>query len=457
MGDSRINRDEILLAIIQFKTEFLDMLDYINQHNTGCEIPYAKYMNFYEKQVSTHPDKNYHQKLSFEAMLDNGLFVYWNKQSYMVAFATVIVDLLRFMDNTRMKELSNAEFNKYRIGIKALSERLPHLDYGSEDYVEELLAYKNQMNEIASHVRENTLVLKERVYEIADMYQRRNNEGSKVNIEELYTQVDKLFRRHVQPFLEFVSPAKIVVDGSFSSFVDTINNIIRLKGGGEAAATGFYQKTAITFYYKEIGELTGQLRGILNMIHEERSSYIATESIHKQLMNALAPLRHGGQRNIFLKPDAAVFGHFSALLGLNNHNAAYKAKFAGRQDNTPARFEKYIEIIKDTVLQKNHVPELVSVPENMYPEYDRQQLISSCLLSQQIPSTIPDLYLYIHEILMENLQDYNLSDSLYGFEVLLNEIDPEQIIYTTRKRISDELYFLDYMGWQYGKEKLNGE
>jgi hypothetical protein len=120
-------------------------------------------------------------------------FVYWNNQSYMVAFATVIVDLLRFIDNTRMKELSNAEFNKYRIWMKALSERLPNLDYGSEDYIEELLAYKNQMNEIASHVRENTLVLKERVYEIADMYQKRNNKGSEVNIEELYTQVDKLF------------------------------------------------------------------------------------------------------------------------------------------------------------------------------------------------------------------------------------------------------------------------
>ena len=456
MRDSRINRDEILLAIIQFKNGFLDMLDYINQNNTGCEIPHAKYMSFYEKQVLIHPDKNYHQKLSFEAMLDNGLFVYWNKQSYMVAFATVIVDLLRFIDNTRMKELSNAEFNKYRIWMKALSERLPNLDYGSEDYNEELLAYKNQMNEIASHVRENTLVLKERVYEIADMYQKRNNKGSEVNIEELYTQVDKLFRRHVQPFLEFVSPAKIVVDGNFTSFVDTINSTIRLKGGGEAAATGFYQKTAITFYYKEIGELTDQLRGILNMIHEERSSYIATESIYKELMNALVPLRHGGQRNIILKPDATVFDHFSALLGLNNHNAGYKAKFSGRQDNIPTRFEKYIEVVKNTVLKKNNVDELVSIPENMYPEYERQQLISNCLLSRETPNTIEDLYQYIHEILDENLQDYNLGDSLYGFEVLLNEIDPDQIIYTTRKRISDGLYFLEYMGWQYNEERVNG-
>jgi hypothetical protein len=46
MRDSRINRDEILLAIIQFKNGFLDMLDYINQNNTGCEIPHAKYMSF---------------------------------------------------------------------------------------------------------------------------------------------------------------------------------------------------------------------------------------------------------------------------------------------------------------------------------------------------------------------------------------------------------------------------
>jgi hypothetical protein len=92
----------------------------------------------------------------------------------------------------------------------------------------------------------------------------------------------------------------------------------------------------------------------------------------------------------------------------------------------------------------------------MYPEYERQQLISNCLLSRETPNTIEDLYQYIHEILDENLQDYNLGDSLYGFEVLLNEIDPDQIIYTTRKRISDGLYFLEYMGWQYNEERVNG-
>ena len=37
-----------------------------------------------------------------------------------------------------------------------------------------------------------------------------------------------------------------------------------------------------------------------------------------------------------------------------------------------------------------------------------------------------------------------------------NEIDPDQIIYTTRKRISDGLYFLEYMGWQYNEERVNG-
>ena len=108
------------------------------------------------------------------------------------------------------------------------------------------------------------------------------------------------------------------------------------------------------------------------------------------------------------------------------------------------------------VLKKNNVDELVSIPENMYPEYERQQLISNCLLSRETPNTIEDLYQYIHEILDENLQDYNLGDSLYGFEVLLNEIDPDQIIYTTRKRISDGLYFLEYMGWQYNEERVNG-
>ena len=52
MRDSRINRDEILLSIIQFKNGFLDMLDYINQNNTGCEIPYAKYKSLLKsKQV----------------------------------------------------------------------------------------------------------------------------------------------------------------------------------------------------------------------------------------------------------------------------------------------------------------------------------------------------------------------------------------------------------------------
>ena len=96
------------------------------------------------------------------------------------------------------------------------------------------------------------------------------------------------------------------------------------------------------------------------------------------------------------------------------------------------------------------------VPENMYPEYERQQLISNCLLSHETPSIIEDLYQYIHEVLNKNLQDYNLSDSLYGFEVLLNEINPNQIIYTTRKRISDGLYFLEYMGWQYNEDKPNG-
>ncbi len=144
------------------------------------------------------------------------------------------------------------------------------------------------------------------------------------------------------------------------------------------------------------------------------------------------------------------------MLGLNNHNAGYKAKFSGRQDNIPTRFEKYIEVVKNTVLKKNNVDELVSIPENMYPEYERQQLISNCLLSRETSNTIEDLYQYIHEILDENLQDYNLGDSLYGFEVLLNEIDPDQIIYTTRKRISDGLYFLEYMGWQYNEERVNG-
>jgi len=451
----KLNREILISAIIRHQAVFFKMLDYIDQHDGSLEIPEQMYINDYNRHicVGEGSDDLY---LNIPTLVENGVFIHHDKNSGMITVERVIVDLLRFLDIKRAKELTDADFEQMRAQLVSSVNHVMAQPLDSQPYIDALSTFNNLMSEIHSKVKENIYALTAQVDSLAQEYKLYDSGSQQVNVSDLYNKVSSLYDRFVLPCYEFINPSmEMVQTESFSKSVQTLSDYYAF---GEVrrydmANSIQLKKTVITSYYKDIALLTKKLEQFSSHLKKDRNYFLALESAYSELLNSIIPLRHGRKKNKYLTAGSPVFNNHLVLDGLTSQKQKFSVKFKW-DSQTKLRFKEYLSTVQEKHIRKKNTALKPLVAADKLDQ-DRLMLISKILYEAPNQQSIPNVHQYIFKLLKEALNDFSLLDILYGIEAVLPMYEVKLLSSANKCRIDDGIHFIEYLQIEYKKEPVN--
>ncbi|MDO6677089.1 hypothetical protein [Shewanella sp. 4_MG-2023] len=453
----RLNRDVLISGIVKHQSCFFKLLDYIDSNDGALEFPEYLYIKIYNNEICAGDDANTQMHLSLQSLIENGVFIHNDKHTGMVAVERVIVDLLRFLDVKRAKELTHFDFEQLRKRTVEIGQEIQSSDSKTQDYHDAMRSYNELLSEIHSKIKESVAGLTAQVDSVAKDYKVYDSGSSEVSLFELYERVTTLYKRYVIPCYEFINPnMEMVQTKSFSRAVEELVDFHGENGTRrfDIANAMQYRRTAITSYYKDISYLVKKLEQFSNHLERDRNQFLAIEAAYSELMENVALLRHGKQRNKYLTRNADVFTRFSSLDGLSDRRSSYSSRLAWNAELTKLRFKEYLSTINSEKASPAREKKLVPLPVEMKLDQERQILISKMLYLTQWPNHLTDIHKYLGRILYESLEDFTLADLLYGLEEVFPMFDENTLRPTyEKKRLTDNQYYFDYIALELCKEE----
>lgn len=444
----RLNRDVIIAAIIKHKNSFLQMLDYVDQHGGVADIPEKLYLDLYSKRICEDDDQNIHAQLSLNTLLENGVFIHHDKNIGSISVADVIINLLRFIDVKRARELNRHDLEDLRQRVSEYVTKLCECGISDTPDTRELYdSFYRLLSEIHSKIKENVSALDAQVKKVSQQYKEFNSGNTATSVFELYDCVTELHDRYVLPCYEFIDPM-MEMKGK-KTLTQSINQLISyLASFPEKLYESNrlqYRFTAISSYYKDIGALVRKLKQYSTYLAQDRDRFVAIENAFNALIDDLVPLRHGKQKSKYLTPNSPVFQSLSTLDGLREHRSYNSSKLYWFEERTALRFKEYLNLLDD-LKPKSKNKDLKPLPNDIFIEEERQIEISRLISETPLPTAFSDLHKFIFELLSKKLNEFWLGDVLYGVEELMPYLAVDNLVFCQeRRRQNDESYYLDYL------------
>lgn len=451
----RLNRDVLITGIIRHQGVFLKLLDYIDDHDGALEFPEFLYLKLYNDDICTDDTPNIQAHLSIHSLLENGVFINNDRNTGMVSIELIIVELLRFLDVKRTKELTHFDFEQLRKRTVEITKDLMHFKLDSPDYLDARSSFNGLMSEIHSKIKANVAALAAQVEGIAQDYKKYDEGERSISVVNLYKRVSTLYARYVMPCLEFINPDMEMV--RTENFSKTVQHLIEYHGSDDVknyeSANAFqYRKTAITSYFKDLSVLVKKLEQFSSHLEKDRNSYLAIQSAFSDLTGALVALRHGQQRNKYLQPNAAFFDKYTSLDGLGNRKSGYSQRFNWDNKTGKLRFKEYLNVLDETAI-KEKLPVLKPLPSEVNITQERQIAITKLLYNTKIPPFIEDVHHYLYTVLSEVMADFTLADVLYGLESYIPLLPNERLVFKRKRmRMTDENHYLYYIALELKKD-----
>jgi hypothetical protein len=110
----RIDRAILIQHILKHRKAFEALLDYSAMNGGIGEIPQGLYIQQYRDVILVEGDDRDRRFLTMEMLYENGLFVHLDNQAGTLTMQSFLVEMLRFIDTSRIRELSHYDFENIR-------------------------------------------------------------------------------------------------------------------------------------------------------------------------------------------------------------------------------------------------------------------------------------------------------------------------------------------------------
>ncbi|MCF2948792.1 hypothetical protein L0668_11790 [Paraglaciecola aquimarina] len=454
----KLNRDVILSSILKHQNSFLKILDFIDKEGGVPEIPEKLFLNLYSHYICEDDDQNVHAQLSLAVLLKNGVFIHHDKNTGTISVADVIINMLRFIDVKRARELNRHDLEDLRQRVSDFVDRLLECAYLENDDTRELYgSFYRLLSEIHSKIKENVSALDAQVKRVSQQYKEFNAGDGETSVFELYDRVTDLYSKYVLPCYEFIDP-NMEMKGKRTltqSIEQLIKHLADLPAKLHESNRLQYRFTAVSSYYKDIGLLVRKLKQYSTYLAQDRDRYIAIDNAFNALMDDVVPLRHGKQKNKYLTPNAPIFLKLSTIDGLRDLRTNHAAKFNWVEGKTTLRFKEYLNMLQreESKPKKQLIKPL---PEEVRIEEERQIEIARLIAQAGLPISIPDVHKFVFELLRQNLDSFWLGDVLFGIEEVMPYAPLEHLVFSReRRRQQDEQYYLEYLNIELARGELD--
>jgi len=444
----RLNRDILITDIIRHQTVFFSLLDYIDKFDGALEIPENLYMRLYRDSIEKDQDQNVPTRLSIDSLTENGVFIHNDKNMGTITIEKVIVDVLRFLDTKRSKELTSVELEQLRKRTYSLTCDIRKMDSESDAFTDSMASLNLLLSEVHSKVKENVAGLHTQVGEIGKDYQSYDSGNGEVSVVDLYERVTHLYRKYVLPCYEFIDPALEMKQTL--SFSQSMQSLIQYLAEDESMLSQSnrlqYRFSAISSYYKDLGGLVKRLEQFSSFLEHDRMQFIAVEKAFTTLMDNMTSLRHGMKKNRLLTPTSEFFKSLTIFDGLQSQKLKYSVKSNWDTHISAMKFKEFLSILSSKEIEKKSDINISQHSSLENRDEDRLKAISKLLFSSQLPEHVPDLHSFLFQKLKEQLQDFWLGDVLLGIQEIYPVIDDQNVAHTRdRERLEYGKYYLEYL------------
>jgi hypothetical protein len=445
----RINRDLLLIKILQFKPVFYKLLDEVENNGGSYEVKEQVYLELYNNEIVTSDDEKAHIWLSMDCLIDNGIFVHHDKRNNSIVLQSFLIDMLRFIDIKRARELSATDFENIRVQMQKLHSALLECGgYGTEKYFEIMVSFNELMSDTLSKIKRNTETLFLQANTIGDLYSSLDeNSTDKVTANDLYDMIQKLFYKYVIPCQEFMDPNMQMQGKGVHNYSEYINFFMRYHADNnqhQVSADIGFRKTAIMSHYKDIKEILDNLSVYHQFLESDRKSYLAIESAYNELKGSVEELRHGKNVNKYLSSNLPIFKNINSFDGISNHKANQSQKINWYQEFTKIHFEEWQRTKTSTKAEV--VVNLTPMPINISEDKLRREKIILLSMYHDFPENIGDVHMHLADWLKREIDDYQLFDLIIAVSVFLTSRTKSKIKYHREKnKVDDGKYYINYL------------
>lgn len=454
----RIDRAILIKHILKHRKAFEALLDYTTLKGGAGEIPQGLYIQQYRDVILVEGDDMDRRLLAMETLHENGLFVHLDKQADTLTMQSFLVEMLRFIDTSRIRELSHYDFENIRGQFQDICQRFESdlsITPGDKDYEEAKVTLFELVDNTLSKIQQNVEALDSKANSIGARYDKLDKEGHTTpDTRRLLEDSVALYERFIKPCHEFLSPSIGMKEGkkTFTASMERLASVHMNRGHPDIGLRIQYKMTAIRSYYKNIARIENRVQRYHRSLAIERLRYAAIETAYNDLLNDVIKLRHGKLKGTKLPTNSAIFISRGYLTGFKRHNAAQEQRIDWYDHDNAAILNEWVESIQSD--DQNHdqrKPEPLPSLRDMNKE--RREWIIKLCISREWPSETKDIVQDIDSWLPLAVSDYTLLDFLAAYQCCMSLERLKKTFQFTRerKRIERGRYYFEYLVTRLGK------
>ena len=457
---SKVSRDIILRLVLKHKKAFYALLDYVSIHGGVAEIPQGLYLQQYNNVIVASGDQHAIRVLSLDSLYKNGIIVHLDMQSSTLTLQSFLVEMLRFIDTTRIRELSEADFENMRLQFQDLCGKFETefiTQPGQEDYDEFRITLFELIDTTLSKIQQNVEGLTANVNRLANRYDELDADGhNTIASRKLLEDAVTLYERFIKPCHEFLSPSIGMRDGqrTFTNAMERLAELHDKRGHPGIGMRIQYKLTAIRSYYKDIAELERRVQRYSMSLAEERKRYKVIEAVYNELLDAVADLRHGKLRGRKLHANADIFAGNRYLMGLRKLHSPHDSRLNWYDVANRVRLDEWVSSIESTS-PNDPSGDLSPLPKVTDIAKERREKILKLCLQRNWPTKMDDVVSELNRWLSNELDDFSLVDTLVAYQCSMSlPLIKKNILFSReRRRVDDGNYYFEYLTARLEPEK----
>lgn len=426
-----VSIDKTLIAMIEHKEVFLRLIDHIDQQGGSGEVPIQLYHQLIRAMLARQTEVE-QKRLSAVFDLDNlrraDLVIEIDPSRSILVLAPFVVEMFRHFDRRRLRELSSAQLEALRRRFQDSHEALMRctLQPGNRQFDEQLELLRENIRYTQARMRDSVNSLQGQADRLAEMVEQREpgNLEQSLQASRALEQIDRIYRHHVLPGLEFLNEQEALKDGQPAlTSVRNIAVMLQQAGLPEISQQVRYAGAAIRAYARDIEKIRRSLERYVRQNARQRLQYNAIETAFNELLHRARSLQDGSLRNNLLRTDDPVFRLGQIFSGLRT--LRYSARLEWHGQDQRLSFAEFLRVRIDQLRLQNRKPgvaELDAEHEGSERQQQyRKERIRQLVRTWPTPESCDDLHRALHDYLQQALDDYQLVDLLEAIKWCVSE------------------------------------
>ncbi len=414
--------DRTLILLIEHKDMMFQLIDYMDQ-NQRKDLPTEVFFNSIRSKLESMGSKKESDRLNDAFDLANlikiGIVSEFNKSRGTIAFQPTVLEIFRLFDKERVRGLRSAELEDIRKQLENAYEQLEALSFAEDDlaFLEQHDHLFDLLRRVNSKIQNNTDYLQ---YEADRLSKRLDHDQALLSLHEsrqhreMLVQVKRIYDREIIPTLEFLNTREYSKAKAPLTIIDDISRLYDRRGYEDDSYYIDQYKLSILSHYKAVEKVKQALQRYLHQERRHRLTYDAIEKAYLNLQtlaqNTFTESLKG--RYIFKSWDSDAL-YFN---GLKTHAAGQEARIEWHERKHLIYFNEYL--VSQNARKRSDNSAEIKTFENKQ-QNDRHNMIKrrieQVVESFELKPPVDDLYVILHQLLEENLQeDYQLNYLLYG-------------------------------------------